>query len=132
MDIAERIQMVIHNNELTNAAFADKIGVQRSNISHVLSGRSKPSMDFLAKVIKEFPRVSAHWLLTGEQASVRQGLQESQLDLAPEKTSAKTSPELKNTTSKTDLKPEPGNEKTIDYVLIVNTDGTFKKIISED
>ena len=66
MLISERIQMVIKMHNLTPSSFADKIGVQRSNVSHVLSGRSKPGLDFLEKVLIGFPRVNAHWLITGE------------------------------------------------------------------
>lgn len=66
MSIKERIQLIIKMNNLSPSSFADKIGVQRSNISHILSGRNKPSLDLLEKVILTFPRVNAHWLITGE------------------------------------------------------------------
>lgn len=65
MSIQERIQMIIKMHNLSSSAFADQIGVQRSNVSHVLSGRNKPSLDFLEKIVSTFPRVNAHWLLTG-------------------------------------------------------------------
>ena len=66
MSISNRIALIIKNQQLTNSAFADKIGVQRSNISHILSGRSKPGLDFLEKVLETFPRVNAEWLVTGK------------------------------------------------------------------
>jgi transcriptional regulator with XRE-family HTH domain len=66
MLIQERIQLILKMHALTPSMFADKLGVQRSNISHILSGRSKPSFDFLEKVVVNFPRVNANWLLTGE------------------------------------------------------------------
>ncbi len=65
MSIKERLLTILKMHNLTPSEFADKIGVQRSNISHVLSGRNKPSLDFLEKVVLNFPRVNAHWLLTG-------------------------------------------------------------------
>lgn len=68
MEISQRIKMIIESHRLTAGAFADKIGVQRSNVSHVLSGRNKPSFEFLEKIVLAFPRVSADWLLTGRQA----------------------------------------------------------------
>lgn len=58
--------MIIHSHHLTNASFADKIGVQRSSVSHILKGRNKPSLDFIQRVIDNFPRVDAHWLITGQ------------------------------------------------------------------
>ena len=67
MEIKDRIRMVIDSHRLTAGAFADKIGVQRSNVSHVLSGRNKPSFEFVEKMLLAFPKVQAHWLLTGKQ-----------------------------------------------------------------
>lgn len=66
MLIQERLQLVLKMHNLTPSVFADKIGVQRSNVSHVISGRNKPSLDFLEKIVLNFPRVNAHWLITGE------------------------------------------------------------------
>ncbi|HLP54451.1 MAG TPA: helix-turn-helix transcriptional regulator [Fluviicola sp.] len=67
MEIKDRIRMIIDSHRLTAGAFADKIGVQRSNVSHVLSGRNKPSFEFVEKMLLAFPKVQAHWLLTGKQ-----------------------------------------------------------------
>jgi len=67
MLISDRIRLILKANSLTSSEFADKIGVKRSNLSHVLSGRNKPGLEFLAKVIESFPNVNASWLLTGSQ-----------------------------------------------------------------
>ena len=67
MSISERLQMVIKMNGMTNASFADEIGVQRSSISHVLAGRNKPSIDFIQKILVAFPKVNADWLVTGKK-----------------------------------------------------------------
>ena len=61
--------MIMDSHKLNAGSFADKIGVQRSNVSHVLSGRNKPSFDFMEKLLLAFPRVSAEWLFTGRQSS---------------------------------------------------------------
>ena len=66
MEVKDRIRMVIDSHKMNAGAFADKIGVQRSNVSHVLSGRNKPSFEFVEKLLVAFPRVSAQWLLTGK------------------------------------------------------------------
>jgi transcriptional regulator with XRE-family HTH domain len=67
MLINDRVRLIIKANSLTSSEFADKIGVKRSNLSHVLSGRNKPGLEFLAKIIESFPNVNASWLLTGTQ-----------------------------------------------------------------
>jgi transcriptional regulator with XRE-family HTH domain len=66
MKIQERLQIIMRMNNLNASQFADKIGVQRSSISHIISGRNKPSLDFLQKTLEHFPRVNADWLITGK------------------------------------------------------------------
>lgn len=82
MLIQERLQLVLKMHNLTPSSFADQIGVQRSNISHVLNGRNKPSLDFLEKILLNFPRVNAHWLVTGEtpKEQVAEALTEESTD----------------------------------------------------
>ncbi len=46
--------------------FAETIGVQRSSISHIISGRNKPSLDLINKILEGFPKVSTDWLLLGK------------------------------------------------------------------
>jgi transcriptional regulator with XRE-family HTH domain len=62
----ERLEKILSHYEITASAFADAIGVQRSSISHLLSGRNKPSLDFVLKVVREFPEVNLYWLLNGK------------------------------------------------------------------
>ncbi|AWX46018.1 hypothetical protein HME9304_03050 [Flagellimonas maritima] len=64
--IKERIKIIIDHYGLTVSIFADNIGVQRSSISHILSGRNKPSLDFVMKVIQTYPSVNLYWLLNGK------------------------------------------------------------------
>jgi transcriptional regulator with XRE-family HTH domain len=66
MEILDRIKMVMKMNQLNAASFADRIGVQRSNVSHVLTGRNKPSLDFIEKMLIQFPKVNASWLISGQ------------------------------------------------------------------
>lgn len=51
---------------LSSAQLAEIIGVQRSGISHILSGRNKPSLDFVLKVVEAYPDLNESWLLKGE------------------------------------------------------------------
>ena len=50
---------------LKPSVFADNIGVNRATISHVLSGRNKPSIDFLEKLLSAYPKLNANWLISG-------------------------------------------------------------------
>ena len=70
MDLNSRVQKIINYSELSLSEFADEIGVQRSNISHVLSGRNKPSLDFLMKIKDRFPEIQWEWLIEGKGAMI--------------------------------------------------------------
>lgn len=53
---------------LNASAFADMLGIQRSGISHLFSGRNKPSLDLVLKIADSFPDVSIEWLLLGKES----------------------------------------------------------------
>ncbi|WP_422859822.1 helix-turn-helix transcriptional regulator [Flagellimonas sp. S174] len=61
-----RIKILLEHYELGVSAFADKIGIQRSSMSHILNGRNRPSLDFVMKLVKTFPEVNLYWLLNGK------------------------------------------------------------------
>ena len=67
--IVSRIEEIRNNHQLTSASFATKIGVQRSAMSHILSGRNKPSLDFLIKIHDAFDEVNLEWLILGKPSS---------------------------------------------------------------
>ncbi len=67
-DIQERIALIISTKGMTNAEFAEAINVQPSNISHIMSGRNKPSLDLVMKILKRFPELRTEWLLNGKGA----------------------------------------------------------------
>lgn len=61
-----RISQLLRVKDVTASRFADLIGVQPSNISHIISGRNKPSLDFVVKVVENFPDISLEWLMFGK------------------------------------------------------------------
>lgn len=68
----ERLLQLLDLEQITSSKFADIIGVQRSSVSHVISGRNKPSYDFLQKTLKAFPGLNASWLMLGEGSMYEQ------------------------------------------------------------
>jgi len=62
----DRIKTLLSVKNLSSAQFAAEIGVQRSGISHILSGRNKPSLDFVLKILEHYPNINESWLLKGE------------------------------------------------------------------
>jgi transcriptional regulator with XRE-family HTH domain len=61
----KRLELILDYYSLTASSFADKISVQRSSLSHLLSGRNKPSLEFIMKIIDEFPEVTLEWIVYG-------------------------------------------------------------------
>ncbi len=66
MNINQRIEVLKNHFKLSNVEFAEKIEVQPSTLSHIFSGRNRPSVDFILKIRRVFPTVSLNWLLLGE------------------------------------------------------------------
>lgn len=65
-DFIKRLEIIMDSYGYSSSLFADKIGVQRSSLSHLLSGRNKPSLDFVMKIISVFPEVDLYWILNGK------------------------------------------------------------------
>jgi transcriptional regulator with XRE-family HTH domain len=64
-EFIKRLEIILDYFSLNASSFADKIGVQRSSMSHLLSGRNKPSLDFILKINDVFPEVDLYWILNG-------------------------------------------------------------------
>src|SRR5690606_30512251 len=67
MELVKRILEILEKSGLTPSEFADKIEVQRSAISHITSGRNKPSLEFLIKIKAAFPEIDTDWLVFGTE-----------------------------------------------------------------
>ncbi len=74
MNLVDRFRYVMKVYNETPSSFADKIGVQRSSISHILSERNKPSLDFIQKILEHYPKVDAQWLINGKQSNQEQSI----------------------------------------------------------
>ena len=118
--LIERLQLLMKENELTASSFADKIGVQRSSISHILSGRNKPSLDFIAKIEANFIEVSFHWLLTGEELPMPSPTASPQLSVA-------SKPTTQDTHSAPEHQPMHASSKQLVDLIYVFSDGSFQR-----
>ena len=64
--IVSRIKKLMDENSLTPSSFANKIGSKRANVSHILSGRNKPSLNFLIKIVNSFDDISLDWFINND------------------------------------------------------------------
>ncbi len=71
----DRILQFLESEKISPAEFADKIGVQRSSMSHILNGRNYPSASFIQKMLQAYPLVNSRWLMIGD-GMMNEGSQE--------------------------------------------------------
>jgi transcriptional regulator with XRE-family HTH domain len=64
--IVSRIKKLMDDNNLSPSSFAKKIESKRANVSHILSGRNKPSLNFLIKIVDYFDNISLDWFMNND------------------------------------------------------------------
>ena len=94
-----RFQTILDLENLSPAQLADRLGVQRSGISHILSGRNKPSFELLQRVVQSFPEISAEWLITGNGKPLKEQNQAAASGAANSRSSGTTPSISPSTTS---------------------------------
>ncbi|MBK1896837.1 helix-turn-helix transcriptional regulator [Chryseobacterium paridis] len=92
MSLNERISKVIEYSRLTPSEFADEIDVQRSSISHITSGRNKPSLEFIIKIKSHFPEILWDWLVNGDGEMLKSALPENSEQIVEEIVDEKAKP----------------------------------------
>lgn len=118
-EFIKRLEILMDQYDMTPSLFAEKIGVQRSSISHLLSGRNKPSLDFVLKLLDVFPDVNLYWLLNGDDSylkaeiSSNHSTQENIKEISAEENIS------------TQLINKIKNEPEISKIIMFYNDGTF-------
>ena len=72
-DMNFRLQQFLSAENITQAQFADEIGVARASVSHILAGRNKPGFDFIANMSRHYPFVNLEWLINGKGKMYKDG-----------------------------------------------------------
>jgi transcriptional regulator with XRE-family HTH domain len=115
-DFTNRLQKVMDYYGESASSFAEKIGVQRSSISHILSGRNKPSLDFVLKVLSSFPEVELYWLMNGK----------GQFPSESKKVSHASTNNSEQSSKAIVPQPTSTNDKSIERIVIFYKDGSFQ------
>lgn len=112
-DFIKRLEILLDYYSLSASIFADKLGVQRSGLSHLMSGRNKPSLDFVMKIVENFPEVDINWLLNGTGNFPKQN---NNFAAAPQ-----PAPEpIANTITQPESQPQQNTESTEPDLFSVN------------
>ncbi len=127
VDFAARLEKIMEYYGLTASALAEEMDFNRSTISHLVSGRNKPSLEFVMKVLQRFTEVKLDWLVLGK------GTFPSSENLKQHNTVSKPSDQKKPLDLFSEDIPTPeknngpiGGSKDIDRIVIFYLDGSFK------
>ena len=121
-EFTKRLQKVIDFYGESASSFAEKIGVQRSSISHILSGRNKPSLDFVLKVLSSFPEVELYWLMNGKGNFPAHKIKNDKIKISKAQENLTAHPE----SNAQILNDSISEDKQIERIVIFYKDGTFK------
>ena len=139
-NIGARLKHWMEENGYSAISFAEKAEIQRSALSHIFSGRNKPSVDVLFKIKKAFPHIDLQWLITGEKSDIHTTGKEKDKGSDPELESDDvTHVTFKNKSIDSqliddDLKLKPkANRKTPKLIRILElySDGSFRYFDAE-
>ena len=62
----QRLQQFLNAENLTQTQLADRLGVAKASVSHILAGRNKPGYDFIVSLARQFPNLNLEWLIAGK------------------------------------------------------------------
>lgn len=125
---AKRLQIILDYYGISATVFSEQIEFNRSTISHLLSGRNKPSLEFILKVLEQFPEVELYWLINGKGSFPSEGSQASEIKITKQDipsfspSSDNHKPELLPPETKSVQK----SSETIDKIIIFYNNGSFK------
>jgi transcriptional regulator with XRE-family HTH domain len=126
LDFTKRLKEILEYYDLSASSFADQIDVGKASISHIISGRNKPSLDFVMKVVSNFEEVELYWLLNGKGhfPTIKENKNEIKKEFVDDVTLEE--PKITETALKNNSKQIPHSEKEIQKVIICYTDGSFE------
>ena len=138
-DFVKRLETLLEYYNLNASSFADKIGVQRSSLSHLLSGRNKPSLDFILKILEVFPEVDLYWILNGKGSFPKKIDNNNVIESFPTLLNSdpitenlfSNIPEAKTTAPTVEIKktnhPSQSISSEVEKIVFFYKDGTFKE-----
>ncbi len=140
--LTDRIKKLLTDYNLSPAKFGDEIDVQRSTISHILSGRNKPSLEIVQKIVKRYQEIDLYWLLNGEPNKKSQKTENKTVNQQFTKEESANPSDLPkddtNVTSTLSLSKKPTlpaieviSKKEIEKIIIMYSDQTFSVHLPE-
>lgn len=144
-----RVKEVMEHSGLSPSEFADRIGVNRASVSHILSGRNRPSLGFIQQLLASFTNVNSEWLLAGrgeaeKKSQEQNGGQKPQRNkrmweedeepthqqvAAPTDTQEEQQARYEQRSADAPAQDQIPQSKEVDYILVCYKDGTFERLM---
>jgi transcriptional regulator with XRE-family HTH domain len=141
-----RIEKILKEEKIASSKFADEIGIQRSSMSHILSGRNNPSLDIIQRILRKYPHINSDWLVLGvgdmyakstSKLSLFDDINDIEEDLPKQQTEnvieeTNTIKEESQTEYVTNIPMNKAiiQEKKIKKIMIFYNDGSFEEIVN--
>jgi transcriptional regulator with XRE-family HTH domain len=125
-NFSKRLQKILDFYGVTATLFSEKIAFNRSTISHLLSGRNKPSLEFVMKVLQTYPEVDLYWLLYGKGSFPTTFNKVNTQIKATNKQNALPGVEAENSVFE-NMELKNSNTSAIERIILCYKDGTFKQ-----
>ena len=126
-EFGNRLQKILDFYNISATELSNQINFNRSTISHLLSGRNKPSLDFVMKVLQKFPEVELYWLLNGKGSfPAIKSTPNSILTLSKNKLPTEKEDHLTKEVDFSEVISNSINDTDIDRIVIFFKNGTFK------
>ena len=133
----ERILEFLRKENKTSSQFAEEIGVQPSSVSHIISGRNKPSLDFVIKMLQQYSDLRTDWLIFGRgemyiEPSTGDIFNETEL-MEEKKTDTLVPSDSQSSSPLPDITPKAAGEglsgnRILSQVILVYDDNSFKNL----
>ena len=134
-DMKDRIAHIIRAKNMTAAEFALRLGIQPSNVSHLLAGRNNPSLEFVKKLKETFPEYNLDWIVFGkgpmtvsepfvEQKTVAEPVERP--FVGPNATVVSTDGTLFTAENEPFVPPLPKNMDNLKHIILVYSDNSFE------
>ena len=146
-----RIRQIMENENLTPAKFADRLQINRANISHILNGRNNPSLDVVTKILSGMPYINTEWLINGTGQMYKDGfdmdsipkehdlfhqgppatLQEKETVVKPEGIDVNKPEKNIQVIENKIIDAQKNNDKKIRQIIIYYNDSTFETFVPQ-
>ena len=125
-DFGIRLQKILDYYNISAAELSNQIKFNRSTISHLLSGRNKPSLEFVMRILQKYPEVELYWLLNGKGSfpSITKNL--APIDNMTTSEATKIESILPSNKHLTEVASNSLSNIDVDQIVIFFKDGTFK------